>query len=179
MGFNVHLYILLTAGQAIGVLYFFFDSTRTVLFHIKEKAGTSEDWQKMNFPQALSLLFPIAFLFPVATVWFVVSPNDILISHPHHCFLLYGFIFASMLNRLMVDRITKIPTSPLHWQLLIPLVGLLTALFSDKDLYVLYGGLAILFLSYFHFVLGIITQFCAGLKINCFRIPYPPPQKTN
>jgi ethanolaminephosphotransferase len=177
MGFNVPLYILLTGGQAIGLVYTLYDSTNTVLLQIKEKAGTPEDWQKMNFRQALTLLFPIAFLFPVTSAWFIVSPNNILISYPHQCFLLYGFIFASMLNRMMVDRITKIPTSPFHWQLLIPFVGLLTALFSDKDLFILFGGLAILLVSYFHFVLGIISQFCKALKINCFRIPYPPIQK--
>ena len=178
MGFNVPLYILLTAGQAIGMIYFFYDSTKTVLFHIKQKAGTPEDWQKMNFGQAVTLLFPIAFLCPIASAWFFVSPNNILVTYPHQSFLLYGFIFASILNRMMVDRITKIPTNPYHWQLLIPLVGLLTALYSDLDVYVLFGGLVILLLSYFHFVLGIISQFCGALKINCFRIPYPPPQKT-
>ena len=75
--------------------------------------------------------------------------------HTHICFVMNGFVFASMLNRMMVDRITKIRTSPYHWQLLVPLTGAFSAYIGfEHDDVILLAGTALLILTYFHFVTG-------------------------
>jgi phosphatidylglycerophosphate synthase len=169
MGHDVQLYALITGIQVVVVVFGFFESAWTVYKSLRDGKCT---WQKGSMPQSLTLLFPIVVLFSSFVYWTDVSQNDILVRYPHQCFLLYGFIFASMLNRMMIDRITKIPTSPLHWQLLVPIIGCAVATYSDMDQYVLFGGLGLILVTYFHFSVSVIRQFCDALKIHCFRIPY-------
>ena len=169
LGHEVQLYALITGLQVVGLIYGFIDSTLIVRNSINTgKCG----WQKGSMPQAFTLLFPIVTLFGSFVYWVSISKNDILVTYPHLCFLLYGFVFASMLNRMMIDRITKIPTSPLHWQLLVPIAGCVVATYTDMDHYVLFATLPLILITYFHFSVTVIQQFCDALNIHCFKIPY-------
>eukprot|EP00211_Chloroparvula_japonica_P006556 CAMPEP_0119119896 /NCGR_PEP_ID=MMETSP1310-20130426/1188_1 /TAXON_ID=464262 /ORGANISM="Genus nov. species nov., Strain RCC2339" /LENGTH=386 /DNA_ID=CAMNT_0007109355 /DNA_START=77 /DNA_END=1237 /DNA_ORIENTATION=- len=154
------------------VAYFVFSSMLVVFRNIREKTGTKHDWHNMSPGQSLLLFMPIIYLFVTLVAWFKLSPTQVLENHPHLCFALSGLLFSSMLNRMMVDRMTKIPTVLFPWQPLVPLLGAIPAYYGHPDEDILYALLVAMSLFYLYFAVAIINQLCDALKIRCFRIPY-------
>lgn len=134
------------------------------------------DWDRKHKKSFLkSVLMLVPFLTHVLSnyAWVVVlSKAHLLQNNTILTITFYGVVISYMLNRMIVDRITKIEHNPYHPVAFLSTIGLLAAIYgtAEQELTVLYVLFAVLLVFYAHMVLTVIHQLTAHLGINCFSL---------
>jgi len=132
------------------------------------------------FAVALQVL-PYMTMQTLLALWMMNS--NLMKEHPRMFIWLGGLLFAKNVMHLMLAHICEQQFSPLRRTFITVLVvatwlGLVSwhsglSAYDPLHTYTLYGLLGITVISYSHFVISVINECCAILKINCFRIAAP------
>jgi len=98
--------------------------------------------KKRNVVRSLLLLFPMSIAGFATTAWFWVSPAKLLETRTASCIFFMGLQFSYILARLMIARITITEYNVWNPVFLLPVVGLLNAVYNKTvmlDIYLFYG----------------------------------------
>eukprot|EP01100_Stratorugosa_tubuloviscum_P007715 TRINITY_DN3181_c0_g1_i1.p1 TRINITY_DN3181_c0_g1~~TRINITY_DN3181_c0_g1_i1.p1 ORF type:complete len:391 (-),score=137.53 TRINITY_DN3181_c0_g1_i1:63-1235(-) len=157
---------LLMISSALTGFMLIIDTFRVVA-HTQKQKGKS-------FSSALFVLWQFVFFVCTTTSWLYYSPSRILENHTIASITFYGIVISYLLNRMAIDRITKVAhkTCLITFAAFGGLVCCSFDSFKQYEIQVLYGSLALVTFLFCHMVFCVVHQLCNHLKIKCFSIPY-------
>jgi len=171
MTIHVFCMILVGLGLVAGVI-----SNMSVVVRIVNEN------KELSMARAFANLFPLVMVLTSFTAWFWVSPADVLAHHTVACLLCVGLLTAYIVDRMIVDRVTKTQFTIIKPCYFAAVVGFLNALFlrnPETDVWYLYILLVGLVLSHIHFAVSVVHQLCDKLNIYCFVITSRPRKVQN
>jgi len=135
--------------------------------------------EKTSFVSSLSLLLPPAIHIFCCFGWFLVSPSNFFENNTFLACTFLGICSSFMMDRMMVDRITRVDFNIKTPILVLPIFAFLNSLLFREvlvsDRTVLFVVSTVAALAYIHFAVSICLELSTHLGIKIFRIPYPPP----
>jgi ethanolaminephosphotransferase len=127
----------------------------------------------------LFTLLPFAVQVVFAVAWAKFSPAGILQLHPRLFIFGVGLIFCTNICKLMLAHLCALSYNPWRWSMAPFVIGALNGLlprlfpgtpspFDEETLFLV--GIVWAFVSYAHFVFGVIRELTTILGIYCFTI---------
>eukprot|EP01095_Lingulamoeba_sp_RSL-Kostka_P007718 TRINITY_DN248_c2_g1_i1.p1 TRINITY_DN248_c2_g1~~TRINITY_DN248_c2_g1_i1.p1 ORF type:complete len:397 (-),score=80.78 TRINITY_DN248_c2_g1_i1:105-1295(-) len=117
------------------------------------------------------ILFPVTIDIVFSALWYYFSSNNIIENYTSLCIFSTGLLASYSLDRLMVNRVSRMEFNiffPLYYT---PVLGLIIALFFPQyEIFYLILSFILLVLAYFHFAVFIVRELCDFLNIKCFKI---------
>lgn len=154
-----------------GYLQVFITFCRT--FH---EGGVGKNGSTVAGTSVLSPIIPFLFVVVPAYVISQKSPDHIYENYPSLYIMAFGMITAKVTNRLVVAHMTKSEMEYLDWGLIGPLCLFLNQYFNCflNEYWVLWFALLWCSFDLIRYCGQVCLEICAYLKIELFRIPYPP-----
>ncbi|XP_058464942.1 cholinephosphotransferase 1 isoform X6 [Malaya genurostris] len=124
----------------------------------------------------LSPIIPFLFVVVPAYVISQKSIDHIYENHPSLYIMAFGMITAKVTNRLVVAHMTKSEMEYLDWGLIGPLCLFLNQYFNSflQEYYLLWFAMLWCSIDLVRYCGQVCLEICNYLKIDLFRIPYPP-----
>ncbi|XP_062562000.1 cholinephosphotransferase 1 isoform X1 [Armigeres subalbatus] len=156
---------------SLGYLQVFITFCRT--FH---EGGVGKNGSTVAGTSVLSPIIPFLFVVVPAFVISQKSPDHIYENYPALYIMAFGMITAKVTNRLVVAHMTKSEMEYLDWGLIGPLCLFLNQYFNSflPEYYVLWFAMLWCSVDLVRYCGQVCLEICAYLRIELFRIPYPP-----
>ncbi|XP_049864923.1 cholinephosphotransferase 1 isoform X2 [Pectinophora gossypiella] len=125
----------------------------------------------------LSPVIPFSLVVVPAFIIFQKSESHVYENHPALYIIAFGMVAAKVTNRLVVAHMTKSEMEYYDWSLLGPAMLFLNQYFNNAipEYYVLWLCTIWVCVDLVRYCGQICLEICDHLKIQLFRIPYPPP----
>ncbi|XP_035898453.1 cholinephosphotransferase 1 isoform X5 [Anopheles stephensi] len=138
--------------------------------------GVGKNGSTVAGTSVLSPIIPFLFVVVPAYVISQKSTDQIYENHPALYIMAFGMITAKVTNRLVVAHMTKSELEYLDWGLIGPLCLFLNQYFNSflPEYYVLWFCLLWCTIDLIRYCGQVCLEICDYLKIELFRIPYPP-----
>ncbi|XP_041783044.1 cholinephosphotransferase 1 isoform X2 [Anopheles merus] len=138
--------------------------------------GVGKNGSTVAGTSVLSPIIPFLFVVVPAYVISQKSTDQIYENHPALYIMAFGMITAKVTNRLVVAHMTKSEMEYLDWGLIGPLCLFLNQYFNSflPEYYVLWFCLLWCTVDLIRYCGQVCLEICDYLKIELFRIPYPP-----
>ncbi|XP_053661363.1 cholinephosphotransferase 1 [Anopheles marshallii] len=138
--------------------------------------GVGKNGSTVAGTSVLSPIIPFLFVVVPAYVISQKSTDQIYENHPALYIMAFGMITAKVTNRLVVAHMTKSEMEYLDWGLIGPLCLFLNQYFNSflPEYYVLWFCLLWCTIDLIRYCGQVCLEICDYLKIELFRIPYPP-----
>uniref|UniRef100_A0A1Q3G2T6 diacylglycerol cholinephosphotransferase n=1 Tax=Culex tarsalis TaxID=7177 RepID=A0A1Q3G2T6_CULTA len=168
-GVDVKILPLYFAVFVFGLLAF---QNASVIF----TGGVGKNGSTVAGTSVLSPIIPFLFVVIPAYVISQKSPDHIYENHPALYIMAFGMITAKVTNRLVVAHMTKSEMEYLDWGLIGPLCLFLNQYFNCflSEYWVLWFAMIWCTVDLIRYCGQVCLEICAYLKIELFRIPYPP-----
>ncbi|XP_039451899.1 cholinephosphotransferase 1 isoform X6 [Culex pipiens pallens] len=168
-GVDVKILPLYFAVFVFGLLAF---QNASVIF----TGGVGKNGSTVAGTSVLSPIIPFLFVVVPAYVISQKSPDHIYENHPALYIMAFGMITAKVTNRLVVAHMTKSEMEYLDWGLIGPLCLFLNQYFNCflSEYWVLWFAMLWCTFDLIRYCGQVCLEICAYLKIELFRIPYPP-----
>uniref|UniRef100_A0A1Q3G397 diacylglycerol cholinephosphotransferase n=1 Tax=Culex tarsalis TaxID=7177 RepID=A0A1Q3G397_CULTA len=168
-GVDVKILPLYFAVFVFGLLAF---QNASVIF----TGGVGKNGSTVAGTSVLSPIIPFLFVVVPAYVISQKSPDHIYENHPALYIMAFGMITAKVTNRLVVAHMTKSEMEYLDWGLIGPLCLFLNQYFNCflSEYWVLWFAMIWCTVDLIRYCGQVCLEICAYLKIELFRIPYPP-----
>uniref|UniRef100_A0A1Q3FUW0 diacylglycerol cholinephosphotransferase n=1 Tax=Culex tarsalis TaxID=7177 RepID=A0A1Q3FUW0_CULTA len=168
-GVDVKILPLYFAVFVFGLLAF---QNASVIF----TGGVGKNGSTVAGTSVLSPIIPFLFVVIPAYVISQKSPDHIYENHPALYIMAFGMITAKVTNRLVVAHMTKSEMEYLDWGLIGPLCLFLNQYFNCflSEYWVLWFAMIWCTVDLVRYCGQVCLEICAYLKIELFRIPYPP-----
>ncbi|XP_039451897.1 cholinephosphotransferase 1 isoform X4 [Culex pipiens pallens] len=156
---------------SLGYLQVFVTFCRTF-----REGGVGKNGSTVAGTSVLSPIIPFLFVVVPAYVISQKSPDHIYENHPALYIMAFGMITAKVTNRLVVAHMTKSEMEYLDWGLIGPLCLFLNQYFNCflSEYWVLWFAMLWCTFDLIRYCGQVCLEICAYLKIELFRIPYPP-----
>ncbi|XP_055628829.1 cholinephosphotransferase 1 isoform X4 [Toxorhynchites rutilus septentrionalis] len=144
--------------------------------------GVGKNGSTVAGTSVLSPIIPFLFVVVPAYVISQKSPDRIYENYPALYIMAFGMITAKVTNRLVVAHMTRSEMEYLDWGLIGPLCLFLNQYFNCflPEYYVLVFAMLWCCVDLIRYCGQVCLEICTYLKIELFRIPYPPkPQMTS
>ncbi|XP_062711252.1 cholinephosphotransferase 1 isoform X1 [Aedes albopictus] len=170
IGGTWNLYTVCTIFS-LGYLQVFITFCRT--FH---EGGVGKNGSTVAGTSVLSPIIPFLFVVVPAYVISQKSTDHIYENYPALYIMAFGMITAKVTNRLVVAHMTKSEMEYLDWGLIGPLCLFLNQYFNSflPEYYVLWFAMLWCSVDLIRYCGQVCLEICAYLRIELFRIPYPP-----
>ncbi|XP_062562001.1 cholinephosphotransferase 1 isoform X2 [Armigeres subalbatus] len=138
--------------------------------------GVGKNGSTVAGTSVLSPIIPFLFVVVPAFVISQKSPDHIYENYPALYIMAFGMITAKVTNRLVVAHMTKSEMEYLDWGLIGPLCLFLNQYFNSflPEYYVLWFAMLWCSVDLVRYCGQVCLEICAYLRIELFRIPYPP-----
>ncbi|XP_058836579.1 cholinephosphotransferase 1 isoform X4 [Topomyia yanbarensis] len=138
--------------------------------------GVGKNGSTVAGTSVLSPIIPFLFVVVPAYVISQKSTDHIYENHPSLYIMAFGMITAKVTNRLVVAHMTKSEMEYLDWGLIGPLCLFLNQYFNSflPEYYLLWFAMLWCSVDLVRYCGQVCLEICAYLKIELFRIPYPP-----
>ncbi|XP_026466431.1 cholinephosphotransferase 1 [Ctenocephalides felis] len=138
--------------------------------------GVGKNGSTVAGTSVLSPIIPFSLVVIPAFIICQKSPDNIFENHPALYILAFGMVAAKVTNRLVVAHMTKSEMEYLDWALLGPSLLFLNQYFNNfvNEYYVLCLCLALSIFDLMRYCAQVCLEICDHLRIQLFRIPYPP-----
>ncbi|XP_055628827.1 cholinephosphotransferase 1 isoform X2 [Toxorhynchites rutilus septentrionalis] len=146
------------------------------------EGGVGKNGSTVAGTSVLSPIIPFLFVVVPAYVISQKSPDRIYENYPALYIMAFGMITAKVTNRLVVAHMTRSEMEYLDWGLIGPLCLFLNQYFNCflPEYYVLVFAMLWCCVDLIRYCGQVCLEICTYLKIELFRIPYPPkPQMTS
>uniref|UniRef100_A0A1Q3FTS1 diacylglycerol cholinephosphotransferase n=1 Tax=Culex tarsalis TaxID=7177 RepID=A0A1Q3FTS1_CULTA len=145
-------------------------------FAVIQAGGVGKNGSTVAGTSVLSPIIPFLFVVVPAYVISQKSPDHIYENHPALYIMAFGMITAKVTNRLVVAHMTKSEMEYLDWGLIGPLCLFLNQYFNCflSEYWVLWFAMIWCTVDLIRYCGQVCLEICAYLKIELFRIPYPP-----
>ncbi|XP_049294119.1 cholinephosphotransferase 1 isoform X3 [Anopheles funestus] len=145
-------------------------------FSVIRAGGVGKNGSTVAGTSVLSPIIPFLFVVVPAYVISQKSTDQIYENHPALYIMAFGMITAKVTNRLVVAHMTKSEMEYLDWGLIGPLCLFLNQYFNSflPEYYVLWFCLLWCTIDLIRYCGQVCLEICDYLKIELFRIPYPP-----
>uniref|UniRef100_A0A1Q3FTQ2 diacylglycerol cholinephosphotransferase n=1 Tax=Culex tarsalis TaxID=7177 RepID=A0A1Q3FTQ2_CULTA len=145
-------------------------------FAVIQAGGVGKNGSTVAGTSVLSPIIPFLFVVIPAYVISQKSPDHIYENHPALYIMAFGMITAKVTNRLVVAHMTKSEMEYLDWGLIGPLCLFLNQYFNCflSEYWVLWFAMIWCTVDLVRYCGQVCLEICAYLKIELFRIPYPP-----
>ncbi|XP_035898455.1 cholinephosphotransferase 1 isoform X6 [Anopheles stephensi] len=145
-------------------------------FSVIRAGGVGKNGSTVAGTSVLSPIIPFLFVVVPAYVISQKSTDQIYENHPALYIMAFGMITAKVTNRLVVAHMTKSELEYLDWGLIGPLCLFLNQYFNSflPEYYVLWFCLLWCTIDLIRYCGQVCLEICDYLKIELFRIPYPP-----
>lgn len=145
-------------------------------FAVIQAGGVGKNGSTVAGTSVLSPIIPFLFVVVPAYVISQKSPDHIYENHPALYIMAFGMITAKVTNRLVVAHMTKSEMEYLDWGLIGPLCLFLNQYFNCflSEYWVLWFAMLWCTFDLIRYCGQVCLEICAYLKIELFRIPYPP-----
>lgn len=145
-------------------------------FAVIQAGGVGKNGSTVAGTSVLSPIIPFLFVVVPAYVISQKSPDHIFENHPALYIMAFGMITAKVTNRLVVAHMTKSEMEYLDWGLIGPLCLFLNQYFNCflNEYWVLWFAMLWCSIDLVRYCGQVCLEICAYLKIELFRIPYPP-----
>ncbi|XP_041783045.1 cholinephosphotransferase 1 isoform X3 [Anopheles merus] len=145
-------------------------------FSVIRAGGVGKNGSTVAGTSVLSPIIPFLFVVVPAYVISQKSTDQIYENHPALYIMAFGMITAKVTNRLVVAHMTKSEMEYLDWGLIGPLCLFLNQYFNSflPEYYVLWFCLLWCTVDLIRYCGQVCLEICDYLKIELFRIPYPP-----
>ncbi|XP_065083472.1 cholinephosphotransferase 1 isoform X4 [Ochlerotatus camptorhynchus] len=143
------------------------------MFH---DGGVGKNGSTVAGTSVLSPIIPFLFVVVPAYVISQKSTDHIYENYPALYIMAFGMITAKVTNRLVVAHMTKSEMEYLDWGLIGPLCLFLNQYFNSflPEYYVLWFAMLWCSVDLVRYCGQVCLEICAYLRIELFRIPYPP-----
>lgn len=140
------------------------------------KGGVGKNGSTVAGTSILSPVIPFSLVVVPAFIIFQKSESHVYENHPALYILAFGMVAAKVTNRLVVAHMTKSEMEYYDWSLLGPTMLFLNQYFNNAipEYYVLWLCTIWVCANLMRYCGLICLEICEHLKINLFRIPYPP-----
>ncbi|XP_065083500.1 cholinephosphotransferase 1 isoform X7 [Ochlerotatus camptorhynchus] len=138
--------------------------------------GVGKNGSTVAGTSVLSPIIPFLFVVVPAYVISQKSTDHIYENYPALYIMAFGMITAKVTNRLVVAHMTKSEMEYLDWGLIGPLCLFLNQYFNSflPEYYVLWFAMLWCSVDLVRYCGQVCLEICAYLRIELFRIPYPP-----
>ncbi|XP_058464944.1 cholinephosphotransferase 1 isoform X8 [Malaya genurostris] len=138
--------------------------------------GVGKNGSTVAGTSVLSPIIPFLFVVVPAYVISQKSIDHIYENHPSLYIMAFGMITAKVTNRLVVAHMTKSEMEYLDWGLIGPLCLFLNQYFNSflQEYYLLWFAMLWCSIDLVRYCGQVCLEICNYLKIDLFRIPYPP-----
>nr|XP_029723910.1 cholinephosphotransferase 1 isoform X2 [Aedes albopictus] len=138
--------------------------------------GVGKNGSTVAGTSVLSPIIPFLFVVVPAYVISQKSTDHIYENYPALYIMAFGMITAKVTNRLVVAHMTKSEMEYLDWGLIGPLCLFLNQYFNSflPEYYVLWFAMLWCSVDLIRYCGQVCLEICAYLRIELFRIPYPP-----
>ncbi|XP_058464935.1 cholinephosphotransferase 1 isoform X2 [Malaya genurostris] len=138
--------------------------------------GIGKNGSTVAGTSVLSPIIPFLFVVVPAYVISQKSIDHIYENHPSLYIMAFGMITAKVTNRLVVAHMTKSEMEYLDWGLIGPLCLFLNQYFNSflQEYYLLWFAMLWCSIDLVRYCGQVCLEICNYLKIDLFRIPYPP-----
>ncbi|XP_058836578.1 cholinephosphotransferase 1 isoform X3 [Topomyia yanbarensis] len=145
-------------------------------FAVIQAGGVGKNGSTVAGTSVLSPIIPFLFVVVPAYVISQKSTDHIYENHPSLYIMAFGMITAKVTNRLVVAHMTKSEMEYLDWGLIGPLCLFLNQYFNSflPEYYLLWFAMLWCSVDLVRYCGQVCLEICAYLKIELFRIPYPP-----
>ncbi|XP_055537151.1 cholinephosphotransferase 1 isoform X2 [Wyeomyia smithii] len=140
------------------------------------EGGVGKNGSTVAGTSVLSPIIPFLFVVVPAYVISQKSTDHIYENYPSLYIMAFGMITAKVTNRLVVAHMTKSEMEYLDWGLIGPLCLFLNQYFNSflPEYYILWFAMLWCSVDLIRYCGQVCLEICAYLKIELFRIPYPP-----
>lgn len=141
-----------------------------------------DGWMVSNFPflHSLTRLLPLAAVFSLANIWFIVSPDGIFAQHPRLFCWTVGLLFTKLAIHLMIAHLCSVEFHPFR-RTMVPFFFLAAHIaftyintrqfpMIDERL-VLLEFLLLSSTTFAHLAINCISETARALKVNIFTVP--------
>ncbi|KAI5645125.1 choline/ethanolaminephosphotransferase 1 [Phthorimaea operculella] len=141
------------------------------------KGGVGKNGSTVAGTSILSPVIPFSFVVVPAFIIFQKSESQVYENHPALYIIAFGMVAAKVTNRLVVAHMTKSEMEYYDWSLLGPAMLFLNQYFNNAipEYIVLWLCTIWVVIDLMRYCGQICLEICDHLKIQLFRIPYPPP----
>ncbi|XP_055600697.1 cholinephosphotransferase 1 isoform X1 [Uranotaenia lowii] len=138
--------------------------------------GVGKNGSTVAGTSVLSPIIPFLFVVVPAYVISQKSTEQIYENYPALYIMAFGMITAKVTNRLVVAHMTKSEMEYLDWGLIGPLCLFLNQYFNNflSEYWVLWFAMLWCSIDMVRYCGQVCLEICAYLRIELFRIPYPP-----
>ncbi|XP_062711257.1 cholinephosphotransferase 1 isoform X6 [Aedes albopictus] len=145
-------------------------------FAVIRAGGVGKNGSTVAGTSVLSPIIPFLFVVVPAYVISQKSTDHIYENYPALYIMAFGMITAKVTNRLVVAHMTKSEMEYLDWGLIGPLCLFLNQYFNSflPEYYVLWFAMLWCSVDLIRYCGQVCLEICAYLRIELFRIPYPP-----
>ncbi|KAK3518716.1 hypothetical protein QTP70_008918 [Hemibagrus guttatus] len=137
------------------------------------KAYRSKTLKHSSAYEALLPFFSPMLLFILATLWVILSPNNVLELQPRLFYLMLGTAFANVTCKLIVCQMSNTRCQPLSW-LLVPMALVVLLVISgvvqQSETVLLYVWTAVVILAHIHYGFSVVRQLSGHFKIYAFSL---------
>ncbi|XP_049864931.1 cholinephosphotransferase 1 isoform X8 [Pectinophora gossypiella] len=139
--------------------------------------GVGKNGSTVAGTSILSPVIPFSLVVVPAFIIFQKSESHVYENHPALYIIAFGMVAAKVTNRLVVAHMTKSEMEYYDWSLLGPAMLFLNQYFNNAipEYYVLWLCTIWVCVDLVRYCGQICLEICDHLKIQLFRIPYPPP----
>ncbi|EAT36039.1 AAEL011841-PA [Aedes aegypti] len=147
-----------------------------LFFAVIRAGGVGKNGSTVAGTSVLSPIIPFLFVVVPAYVISQKSTDHIYENYPALYIMAFGMITAKVTNRLVVAHMTKSEMEYLDWGLIGPLCLFLNQYFNSflPEYYVLWFAMLWCSVDLIRYCGQVCLEICAYLRIELFRIPYPP-----
>ncbi|XP_055600699.1 cholinephosphotransferase 1 isoform X3 [Uranotaenia lowii] len=145
-------------------------------FAVIQAGGVGKNGSTVAGTSVLSPIIPFLFVVVPAYVISQKSTEQIYENYPALYIMAFGMITAKVTNRLVVAHMTKSEMEYLDWGLIGPLCLFLNQYFNNflSEYWVLWFAMLWCSIDMVRYCGQVCLEICAYLRIELFRIPYPP-----
>ncbi|KAL5288651.1 hypothetical protein ACFFRR_009092 [Megaselia abdita] len=142
--------------------------------------GIGRNGSSIAGTSVLSPSAPLAFLVIPSIMIACKSTQGIFINHPGLYIVAFGLVAAKITNKLVIAHMTKSEIDRLDWSLVGPGLLILNQYFDCifPEIWLLWFTLFWAAADLYFYCQGVCYDICGHLKIDLFRIPYPPKSST-
>ncbi|XP_049864928.1 cholinephosphotransferase 1 isoform X6 [Pectinophora gossypiella] len=169
---NISLNLAANYLVVVFTLYLIAGYLRVIL-----KGGVGKNGSTVAGTSILSPVIPFSLVVVPAFIIFQKSESHVYENHPALYIIAFGMVAAKVTNRLVVAHMTKSEMEYYDWSLLGPAMLFLNQYFNNAipEYYVLWLCTIWVCVDLVRYCGQICLEICDHLKIQLFRIPYPPP----
>lgn len=172
-GWKITVFEGISTGRLIEILFYMTSFLATLPVSMCNIYRSYRDGTGKNLPltEAIRPLVPVGALLILSVAWVLLSPTDIISTHPRALYLMTGTVFSNITCRLVVSQMSR--TRCFAWNSLLTFEAItfaVSVIVPATELVSLYFLWLVSTLCHIHYGTCVVRQMCRHFRIKCFKI---------